>query len=77
MFASMVWYNLIVYHNAWASALLILYWGQCEGLIRGISKVADSRASFYMAFINRTRTQQFGNSAGKTLDYEQDNRFYI
>ena len=32
--------------SAWASALLILYQGQCESLMSGISKVADSRALF-------------------------------
>lgn len=35
-------------HNAWASALLILHYGQCEGLNSGISKL-DSRA-FFMCF---------------------------
>ena len=44
-------YGHIVFYyipSAWASALLILYQGQCESLTRGISKVADSRALFYM-----------------------------
>ena len=43
-------YIVSVYQYAWASALLILYWGQCEGLIRGISKLADSRALFMCFF---------------------------
>ena len=46
-------YGHIVFYyipSAWASALLILYQGQCESLTRGISKVADSRASFITRF---------------------------
>ena len=40
--------HIVFYYipSAWASALLILYQGQCESLTRGISKVADSRALF-------------------------------
>ena len=40
--------HIVFYYipSAWASALLILYQGQCESLMSGISKVADSRASF-------------------------------
>lgn len=44
--------HIVFYYipSAWASALLILYQGQCESLVSGISKVADSRAFFYMFF---------------------------
>ena len=44
--------HIVFYYipSAWASALLILYQGQCESLTRGISKVADSRALFYIAY---------------------------
>ena len=40
--------HIVFYYipSEWASALLILFQRQCEGQIRGISKVADSRASF-------------------------------
>ena len=44
--------HIVFYYipSAWASALLILYQGQCESLMSGISKVTDSRALFYIPY---------------------------
>ena len=53
--------------SAWASELLILYQGQCESLMSGISKVADSRALFYMLPPTQFSLQRQGNRAGKKL----------
>ena len=62
-----IWWSHYI-HNAWASALLILHYGQCEGLNSGISKVADSRAFLCAISINNTyNTATLGISATKTL----------
>ena len=52
--------------SAWASALLILYQGQCESLVSGISKVADSRALFICSPQHNYHSNVKGIALGKS-----------
>ena len=63
-------YGHIVFYyipSAWASALLILYQGQCESLMSGISKESRFPRSFYMLPPSQLMSPSSGNHAGKKL----------
>ena len=66
-------YSTCYIRYAWASALLILFQRQCEGQIRGISKVADSRASFLYTLqtIHLTKWRS-GNHRHKGVEPDTD-----
>ena len=62
--------------SAWASALLILYQGQCESLMSGISKVADSRALFICSPQHNYHSNAKGIALGRSCARHGLGRLY-
>ena len=68
-----------IYNVAWRglTALLILDWGQCEGLNTGMGESRNSHAFFVSVNLNQLLIAEFGSSGGAIWITHENQTYFI